>query len=113
MCEFLQKLIVRSRFNEVMKEKGIQSQKELADLVGSTEVTISRFKTNTRYDITTLFIIKLEEEQYNKISPARLSRLIYLVQSLSLHSSFGSASTVYDNISLLPGSYRPSNSFFR
>ncbi|MEC1338184.1 helix-turn-helix transcriptional regulator [Bacillus velezensis] len=40
-----------------MKEKGIQSQKELADLVGSTEVTISRFKTNTRYDITTLFII--------------------------------------------------------
>ncbi|AQS45578.1 helix-turn-helix transcriptional regulator [Bacillus velezensis] len=40
-----------------MKEKGIQSQKGLADLVGSTEVTISRFKTNTRYDITTLFII--------------------------------------------------------
>ncbi|MFK8883471.1 helix-turn-helix domain-containing protein [Bacillus velezensis] len=40
-----------------MKEKGIQSQKDLADLVGSTEVTISRFKTNTRYDITTLFII--------------------------------------------------------
>ncbi|ATV24266.1 XRE family transcriptional regulator [Bacillus velezensis] len=40
-----------------MKEKGIQSQKELADLVGSTEVMISRFKTNTRYDITTLFII--------------------------------------------------------
>ncbi|MGX4256125.1 helix-turn-helix domain-containing protein [Bacillus sp. YH3-2-B2] len=41
----------------MMKEKGIQSQKGLADLVGSTEVTISRFKTNTRYDITTLFII--------------------------------------------------------
>ncbi|EIF14783.1 helix-turn-helix transcriptional regulator [Bacillus velezensis] len=41
----------------MMKEKGIQSQKDLADLVGSTEVTISRFKTNTRYDITTLFII--------------------------------------------------------
>lgn len=40
-----------------MKEKGIQSQKGLADLVGSTEVTLSRFKTNTRYDITTLFII--------------------------------------------------------
>ncbi|AFJ63639.1 transcriptional regulator [Bacillus velezensis] len=40
-----------------MKEKRIQSQKELADLVGSTEVMISRFKTNTRYDITTLFII--------------------------------------------------------
>ncbi|MEC3769896.1 helix-turn-helix transcriptional regulator [Bacillus velezensis] len=41
----------------MMKEKGIQSQKGLADLVGSTEVTLSRFKTNTRYDITTLFII--------------------------------------------------------
>ncbi|WP_156735829.1 helix-turn-helix domain-containing protein [Bacillus velezensis] len=40
-----------------MKEKGIQIQKELADLVGSTEAAISRFKTNTRYDITTLFII--------------------------------------------------------
>ncbi|AGN35805.1 MULTISPECIES: helix-turn-helix domain-containing protein [Bacillus] len=42
---------------EVMKEKGIQSQKELAELVGTTEATISRFKTNNRYDITTLFII--------------------------------------------------------
>ena len=40
-----------------MKEKGIQIQKELADLVGSTEAAISRFKTNTRYDITTLFLI--------------------------------------------------------
>ncbi|WP_369547569.1 helix-turn-helix domain-containing protein [Bacillus velezensis] len=39
-----------------MKEKGIQSQKDLADLVGSTEVTISRFKTNTRHiDLQTLF----------------------------------------------------------
>lgn len=28
-----------------MKEKGIQIQKELADLVGSTEAAISRFKT--------------------------------------------------------------------
>ncbi|MEB3693141.1 hypothetical protein ACPZJV_02870 [Bacillus velezensis] len=71
-----------------MKEKGIQSQKELADLVGSTDVTISRFKTNTRYDITTLFIIKLEEEQYNKISPARLSRLIYLVQRKLIFTFF-------------------------
>ncbi|MDN5388737.1 helix-turn-helix transcriptional regulator [Bacillus sp. LB7] len=53
----MKKLIVRSRLNEVMKEKGIQSQKELAELVGTTEATISRFKTNTRYDITTLFII--------------------------------------------------------
>ncbi|MEC0671933.1 helix-turn-helix transcriptional regulator [Bacillus haynesii] len=49
--------MVRSRLNEVLKEKGIQSQKELAELVGTTEATISRFKMNTRYDITTLFII--------------------------------------------------------
>ncbi|AWK47656.1 hypothetical protein RZ52_16555 [Bacillus velezensis] len=72
MCEFLKKFIVRSRFNKVMKEKGIQSQKELAE----------------RYDITTLFIIKLEEEQYNKISPARLSRLIYLVQRKLIFTFF-------------------------
>ncbi|MCY7791360.1 helix-turn-helix domain-containing protein [Bacillus haynesii] len=39
-----------------MKEKGIQSQKELAELVGTTEATISRFKTNNRYDITTLLV---------------------------------------------------------
>ncbi|CDG27373.1 protein of unknown function [Bacillus velezensis UCMB5113] len=67
MCEFLKKFIVRSRFNEVMKEKGIQSQKDLADLVGSTDVTISRFKTNTRYDITTLFIInRIKKCTYEK-----------------------------------------------
>ncbi|MFN2745966.1 MULTISPECIES: XRE family transcriptional regulator [Bacillus] len=30
-----------------MKEKGIQSQKELAELVGTTEATKSRLKTNT------------------------------------------------------------------
>ncbi|WP_326099231.1 hypothetical protein [Bacillus haynesii] len=29
----------------------------MAELVDTTEATISRFKTNTRYDITTLFII--------------------------------------------------------
>lgn len=39
-----------------MKRKGIQSQKELAEL-GWLYESYDRFKTNTRHDITTLFII--------------------------------------------------------
>jgi DNA-binding Xre family transcriptional regulator len=45
------------RLKEVMKEKGISSQKELAELVGVKEPTISRFDSQKRYDIDTLVSI--------------------------------------------------------
>lgn len=41
------------RMNEIRKEKGY-SGKQLAELVGVTEPTISRFDTQKRYDINVL-----------------------------------------------------------
>ncbi|CAM5432869.1 helix-turn-helix transcriptional regulator [Bacillus circulans] len=42
------------RMHEVRKEKGIKTSKELAQLVGVTEPTISRFDSQKRYDIDVL-----------------------------------------------------------
>ncbi|MGM0807493.1 MAG: helix-turn-helix domain-containing protein [Bacillota bacterium] len=44
----------KPRLREVMKQKGFTSQKEFASLVGVKEPTISRFDSQTRYDINTL-----------------------------------------------------------
>lgn len=44
----------KPRLKELLKEKGIERQKEFAQMVGVTEPTISRFDTQTRYDIDIL-----------------------------------------------------------
>ncbi|NYV68835.1 helix-turn-helix transcriptional regulator [Bacillus sp. Gen3] len=44
----------KPRLKELLKEKGIDIQKEFALMVGVTEPTISRFDTQTRYDIDVL-----------------------------------------------------------
>lgn len=44
----------KPRLKELLKEKGIDKQKEFALMVGVTEPTISRFDTQTRYDIDVL-----------------------------------------------------------
>lgn len=44
----------KPRLKELLKEKGIERQKEFAAMVGVTEPTISRFDTQTRYDIDVL-----------------------------------------------------------
>ena len=46
----------RSRLNQILNEKGL-NQKELAEMAGLTAATISRFKSQSRYDISTLFAI--------------------------------------------------------
>lgn len=48
------------RLREVLKEKGITSQKEFAALVGVKEPTISRFDSQKRYDIDTLVSVLKE-----------------------------------------------------
>jgi DNA-binding XRE family transcriptional regulator len=42
------------KVRELMKNRGISTQKELAQLVGVKEATISRFDSQTRYDIDVL-----------------------------------------------------------
>ncbi|MED1202559.1 helix-turn-helix domain-containing protein [Heyndrickxia acidicola] len=42
------------RMHEIRKEKGIETSKELAQLANVTEPTISRFDSQTRYDINVL-----------------------------------------------------------
>jgi transcriptional regulator with XRE-family HTH domain len=44
------------RMNEIRKERGING-KELAELVGVTEPTISRFDSQKRYDIDVLISV--------------------------------------------------------
>nr|WP_259544450.1 helix-turn-helix transcriptional regulator [Heyndrickxia oleronia] len=44
----------KPRLKELLKEKGIDKQKKFALMVGVTEPTISRFDTQTRYDIDVL-----------------------------------------------------------
>ena len=51
------KYIAKPRLRAVLKEKGITSQKEFAAMVGVKEPTISRFDSQTRYDINTLVSI--------------------------------------------------------
>ncbi|MFD2681490.1 helix-turn-helix domain-containing protein [Bacillus seohaeanensis] len=45
------------KIRELMKLKGIKTQKELAVLVGVKEATISRFDSQTRYDIDVLISV--------------------------------------------------------
>lgn len=45
------------RLNELRKEKGFNSGKELAKMAGVTEPVISRFDSQKRYDIDVLFSV--------------------------------------------------------
>jgi transcriptional regulator with XRE-family HTH domain len=46
----------KPRMNEIRKERGING-KELAEMVGVTEPTISRFDSQSRYDIDVLISV--------------------------------------------------------
>ncbi|MFD0827091.1 helix-turn-helix domain-containing protein [Neobacillus sp. M.A.Huq-85] len=50
------KYIAKPRMNEIRKELGING-KELAELAGVTEPTISRFDSQARYDIDVLISV--------------------------------------------------------
>ncbi|MGG4467234.1 helix-turn-helix transcriptional regulator [Paenibacillus alvei] len=48
------------RMQEIRKAKGIKTNKELAQKVGVTEPTISRFDSQKRYDIDVLISVSKE-----------------------------------------------------
>ncbi|MEM5009239.1 helix-turn-helix transcriptional regulator [Niallia taxi] len=52
-----QKYIVKPKLRELLKESKFANQKEFASVVGVKEPTISRFDSQSRYDIQTLVLI--------------------------------------------------------
>jgi DNA-binding XRE family transcriptional regulator len=48
------KFTARPRLRELLSSSGFKNQKEFANAVGVKEPTISRFDSQTRYDINTL-----------------------------------------------------------
>lgn len=51
------KYTAKPRMQEIRKAKGIETNKELAQKVGVTEPTISRFDKQQRYDIDVLISV--------------------------------------------------------
>jgi DNA-binding XRE family transcriptional regulator len=51
------KYIVKPRLKELLDKSKFKNQKEFAEAVGVKEPTISRFDTQTRYDIVTLVAV--------------------------------------------------------
>jgi transcriptional regulator with XRE-family HTH domain len=57
MIEKNPKFIVKPRLRELLSKSKFKNQKEFAEIVGVKEPTISRFDSQTRYDIVTLVAI--------------------------------------------------------
>ena len=62
------------RLHEVRKEKGIKTSKELAQMVGVSEPTISRFDSQKRYDIDVLVSV-------SKVLGVPIEELFYIEEN--------------------------------